>query len=76
MGLLGLVAIFTPFIAAIWVGASMAQRGVRTWICWLLGVFVLVLGIAIFAPAKEALDSAMCRDSDDYEMCMDGSYDE
>jgi putative Ca2+/H+ antiporter (TMEM165/GDT1 family) len=67
---------FLPIIAAGCTGEAMSKRGVRTWLCWAAAIVVLVVGFMMLWPAKEMLDSANCRDADDYEMCMEGGYDD
>ena len=76
LGILSLVALMMPFVLALYVGFAMSKRGVRSWLCWLVGISVLLVGCMMFWPAKRILDSVSCRGSGDYELCMDGEADD
>ena len=71
LGFLKLIAMLLPFAVAGYAGEKMAQRGVRTWLCWVVGLLIFgVLG-AMFWPATDLLQSAICKGADDYQACMD-----
>jgi hypothetical protein len=76
MGVLSLIALFMPFVLAAYAGTALSKRGVRTWLCWTIGISVFLIGLAMFWPAKRLLDSVGCRGSSDYETCMDGDIDD
>ena len=66
------VASFIPFGVGLYVAIGvMSKRGVRTWLCWVAGIAIIVVGILIFLPAIELLSAAACRGSADYQECMD-----
>jgi MFS family permease len=73
--LLAAVAKFLPFAAGVFVGLFMSRRGVRTWLCWAVGLSVLAFLFAALLPSTERLQSAWCRHSDDYQACMESADD-
>jgi hypothetical protein len=71
LGFLRVIAILLPFAVGGYVGEIMARRGVRTWLCWVVGLSTFALLGAMFWPAGDRLQSAICRGSDDYQGCME-----
>jgi hypothetical protein len=75
LSLLSLMTTLLPAVGALYIGLKLADRGVRTWVCWAIGLTALVAGWLIFMPAKTVLDSELCRHADDYELCIEGGED-
>jgi hypothetical protein len=71
LGFLKIIALLLPVVVAGYVGTKAAERGVRTWQCWVIGIATLLLLAVMFWPAVGVLQSAICKHSSAYEACMD-----